>query len=52
MKLFRYKVVFMTSGILTAIGKGQQAKFVQIIGTFVSIGLAITAISKVISRIM
>ncbi|GEM_PF-3728403 len=38
--------------ILTALGRGSQAKFVMTAATFVSIGLAITAITKIIIKIM
>ncbi|NPV45238.1 MAG: hypothetical protein HPY70_14890 [Firmicutes bacterium] len=43
---------WIASSILTAIGKGQLGKFVQIISVFLAIGLAIGAIGKVINRIL
>ena len=38
--------------ILSAIGKGQMAKFVQVVSVFLAIGLAFGAVGSVISKIM
>lgn len=43
---------WVCSAILTAIGKGQLAKFVQVISVFLAIGLAIGAVGSVINKIM
>lgn len=43
---------WIASAILTAIGKGQMGRFVQIISVFLAIGLAIGAIGKVLNRIL
>lgn len=43
---------WIASSILTAIGKSQLGKFVQVISVFLAIGLAIGAIGKVLSKIL
>lgn len=43
---------WICSAVLSAIGKGQLAKFVQVISVFLAIGLAISSVGAVISKIM
>lgn len=43
---------WLASSILTAIGKGQIGRFIQVISVFLAISLAIGSIGKVINKIL
>lgn len=42
---------WIATSVLSAIGKGQLGRFVQIISVFLAIGLALNAVGKVLNRI-